>query len=105
IIEEAARFGGQAWIVACFAMASVLTAAAVVRVTGRIFAGWGPSQASAAMDLEIRERPETEGARVDTPIVMIASSAILLVMALASGCYRPLGEKLTGVAGRLLLTE
>ncbi len=41
LIEEGAGAGGP-WVAALFTVSSGLTAAAVLRAAGRIFAGWGP---------------------------------------------------------------
>ena len=42
LIDEAARDAGQGWVVAVFALTSIVTGAALLRATARVFVGVGP---------------------------------------------------------------
>ena len=81
LIESASSEVGYGWLLAVFAVVSALTSGAVLRVAGRVFLGWGPSegpdprQARAA-----RERiDDTREARDHTPPLMLIVPAVLLV--------------------------
>ena len=43
LLESASSEAGNGWLVAVFVIVSALTGGAVLRVTGRVFLGWGPS--------------------------------------------------------------
>ena len=74
---------GPGWVGTAVA---VLTSGAVLRVTGRVFAGWGPShEVLGVPGSKIPEKRETHGGRRRTPLVMKAPAAALLVFALAVG--------------------
>lgn len=45
MLERAASDAGYGWLVPVFILSSALTAGAVLRVTGRVFLGWGPGRA------------------------------------------------------------
>jgi multicomponent Na+:H+ antiporter subunit D len=87
LLESAATSAGYSWLIAVFLVVSVLTGGAVLRVTGRVFLGWGPghgpdpSQARAA-----EERvDETRAERDHTPPLMVVVPAVLLVGATVAG--------------------
>jgi len=65
------------------AIASIVTAAAVLRACGRIFLGWGPREPDAPGGGESDEEPETVPARI--PWSMWAAATLLLAGAIASG--------------------
>lgn len=44
MLERAASDAGYGWLVPVFILSSALTAGAVLRVTGRVFLGWGPRE-------------------------------------------------------------
>jgi multicomponent Na+:H+ antiporter subunit D len=44
LIDDAAREAGKGWVVAVFVIASVLTGAAILRATARVFVGVGPRE-------------------------------------------------------------
>jgi multicomponent Na+:H+ antiporter subunit D len=87
LIESASAPAGYGWLVVVFVIVSALTGGAVLRVTGRVFLGWGPSegpdpsQARAAHERVDEER----GPREHTPATMIAVPAVLLVLAALVG--------------------
>lgn len=85
LLEESASGAGYGWLIAVFILASAATGGAVLRVTGRVFLGWGASdapdagQARAARvsEEEIEDRPD------HTPPMMIVVPALLLALTLA----------------------
>jgi multicomponent Na+:H+ antiporter subunit D len=86
LIEGAAADVGYRWVSAVFVVATLLTAAALLRAGARVFFGWGPPCASAADPRE----PETEEAELSrprrkVPEVMLVSAAGLIVGGLALG--------------------
>jgi multicomponent Na+:H+ antiporter subunit D len=87
LIESASSEAGYGWLLAVFAVVSALTSGAVLRVTGRVFWGWGPSegpdprQARAA-----HERvDDTREDRDHTPPLMLIVPAVLLVATVVVG--------------------
>jgi multicomponent Na+:H+ antiporter subunit D len=62
---------------------TILTGAAVLRAAGRIFLDWGPREPDAPGGGATDEEPETEPGAI--PPTMWAPTALLLVLALASG--------------------
>ena len=83
LIESASSESGYGWLVAVFLIVSALTGGAVLRVTGRVFLGWGPSagpdpsQARAAEERVDEER----GPREYTAVLMKIVPAVLLAAA------------------------
>ncbi len=83
LIESSAADNGYGWLVAVFLVVSALTGGAVLRVTGRVFLGWGPadgpdpSQARAAEERIDEER----GPRQHTPVLMKVVPSVLLAAA------------------------
>ena len=105
LIEGSASEVGYGWLLAVFAIVSALTAGAVLRVAGRVFYGWGPSegpdprQARAA-----HERvDETREDRDFTPPLMLVVPGVLLtagvVVGLVPGAVR-VGGKIRGPVRR-----
>jgi multicomponent Na+:H+ antiporter subunit D len=87
LIESAASEAGFGWLMAVFAVVSALTGGAVLRVAGRVFYGWGPSegpdprQARAA-----HERvDETREVRDHTPPLMLIVPGLLLAGTIVAG--------------------
>ena len=84
LIEEAAADIGYEWVSAVFAVATLLTAAAMLRAGARVFFGWGPAMPG---PIDPREPPTEEselvGSRARVPGVMFASAAALIVGGLA----------------------
>ncbi len=85
LLDATASGAGYGWLVAVFVVASAVTGGAVLRVTGRIFLGWGPAegperqQARAAAESE----DEIETGRERTPPMMIIVPAVLMATAVA----------------------
>jgi multicomponent Na+:H+ antiporter subunit D len=86
-IEAAASAAGYGWLTALFVIVGAATGGAVLRVTGRVFLGWGsdegpdPSQARAAAE----RVDDTREPRDHTPPLMVVVPALLLVLALGFG--------------------
>ncbi len=87
LLDSAAATAGYGWLVAIFIVVSAVTAGAVLRVSGRVFFGWGPAEGpDPAQARAATERvDETRGARESTPKLMIIVPAVLLVTAAALG--------------------
>jgi multicomponent Na+:H+ antiporter subunit D len=87
LLEEAATQRGYAWLIAVFIIGSAATGAAVLRVAGRVFLGWGPTDAPEAGQVRPEDHPEDEmGGRPEhTPVMMLIVPGSLLVGALAVG--------------------
>ncbi len=87
LIEAAASQAGYGWLTVVFVLVSALTGGAVLRVTGRVFLGWGPAdgpdpaQARAAEERVDEERCE----RDYTPRLMMLVPAALLLGAVILG--------------------
>jgi multicomponent Na+:H+ antiporter subunit D len=86
LLEEGASGVGYNWLIVLFIFVSAATGGAVLRVAGRVFLGWGPTEgphkehAGAA-----EEGHETEGGHDHTPPLMILVPAVLLVGVLLLG--------------------
>jgi multicomponent Na+:H+ antiporter subunit D len=83
-IAKALKDAGYGWFLWVFVLAETVTAAAVLRVAGHIFLGWGPHEDSGPKN---EEKPETERGIDQTPAVMFLPALVLLIggMALGSG--------------------
>jgi multicomponent Na+:H+ antiporter subunit D len=87
LLEESSSAVGYGWLIAVYIFVSAITAGAVLRATGRVFLGWGPStgphpgQARVAREVE----PEEKGARRYTPPLMVVVPGVLLVGAFVLG--------------------
>ncbi|HEX3616508.1 MAG TPA: complex I subunit 5 family protein [Solirubrobacteraceae bacterium] len=82
-IEGAAAAAGYGWIALLFVVVAAMTGGALLRVTGRVFIGWGASQgADPAQARAAHERvDETRDEREHTPPLMIVVPALLLLLA------------------------
>ena len=86
LLETASSDAGYGWLVVVFIIVSAATGGAVLRVTGRVFAGWGPAagpdpeQGRAAHEPTDEEREP----RTTTPTLMIVVPALLLAGAAAA---------------------
>jgi multicomponent Na+:H+ antiporter subunit D len=79
MISESAKDFHQSWLAYLFMFVEVITAAAVLRATFRIFFGWGePAPVDEASDIE--ERPESEEPRDRTPLAMFIPAATLILL-------------------------
>ncbi|MGB8987936.1 MAG: proton-conducting transporter membrane subunit, partial [Candidatus Sulfotelmatobacter sp.] len=82
MISDAAKEFHQRWLVYLFLFVEIMTAAAVLRVTFRVFFGWGdpaPSDKSS----RVEERPETDKQHENTPAVMFFPAALLILLGIA----------------------
>ena len=82
LISHAAKETHYSWLIFVFLLSEVLTSAAVLRVTFRIFFGWGepaPSDKSS----RIEERAETEESHERIPAVMFIPAATLILLGIA----------------------
>ncbi len=87
LLDGAAIDAHYAWLPAVFVIASMLTGGAVLRVTGRVFWGWGPARAhDEGGQLQAgREQDEESGAAGRTPALMVAVPGVLLAAAIVIG--------------------
>jgi len=82
MISDAAKEFRQGWLLLLFLFVEIITAAAVLRVTFRIFFGSGdpaPSDKSS----RVEERPETDKQHENTPATMFLPAAFLILMGIA----------------------
>jgi multicomponent Na+:H+ antiporter subunit D len=107
LIEEGA--GGAAhWMAALFMVASALTAGAVLRVSGRVFAGWGPtvfggSDESAEEAAKRHGAEEGDELRVSRSLIgpsMLVPALVLLGSSIAIGMVPGLSDRAVVVAAR-----
>jgi multicomponent Na+:H+ antiporter subunit D len=87
LLNHASLAAGYPWLPAVFVIASALTGGAVLRVTGRIFFGWGPERhPDDRQAREAREEEDEESApRSSTPPPMLVVPGVLLVVAIVIG--------------------
>jgi multicomponent Na+:H+ antiporter subunit D len=87
LIESAASEVGYGWLAAVFAVVSALTGGAVLRVAGRVFWGWGPSQGPDPRQARAaHERvDETREDRDQTPPLMLIVPGLLLAASVVAG--------------------
>jgi multicomponent Na+:H+ antiporter subunit D len=87
LLNQASLAVGYAWLPATFMITSALTAGAVLRVTGRVFLGWGPERRPD--DKQTREAHEEEdeesAPRTTTPPLMLLVPLTLLAAAIVIG--------------------
>jgi multicomponent Na+:H+ antiporter subunit D len=90
LLDGAALQRGYAWLPGVLLISSVLTGGAVLRLTGRVFLGWGASER--AEDVQIRrfgseedDEDEEEVQRDFTPPLMLIVPAVLLMGAIVVG--------------------
>jgi multicomponent Na+:H+ antiporter subunit D len=87
MLEEGASDAGYGWLVVVFILVSAMTGGAVLRVTGRVFMGWGPSEGpDPSQARAAQERvDEARGPRDHTPAIMLIVPAVLLILAAVVG--------------------
>jgi multicomponent Na+:H+ antiporter subunit D len=87
VLEATAASSGYGWLVPLFIIVSAVTGGAVLRVTGRVFLGWGPDTGPDPAQARAAEErvDETRDERDHTPRPMIVVPAVLLVAAAAAG--------------------
>jgi multicomponent Na+:H+ antiporter subunit D len=84
LVDAAALEGHYPWLPALFVVSSMVTGGAVLRVTGRVFLGWGGSrpetsdQPQASEAREAGEESEETATRDHTPPLMLIVPAVLL---------------------------
>jgi len=93
---------GYGWAPAVLVLASALTAGAILRVSGRVFAGWGERMPRHHELLSVvSERPETLSPHDRTPAVMIAAPVLLLTGGLLVGAFSGLRDGIATAAARM----
>jgi multicomponent Na+:H+ antiporter subunit D len=60
LIDDAARDAGAGWVLGVFVVASILTGAALLRATARVFAGVGPQRDPAIVDAPAPDEVDAE---------------------------------------------
>ncbi len=87
LLDGAALDAGYPWLPTIFVISSMATGGAVLRVAGRVFLGWGASQRREEPQVrQAREEEDEESApRTQTPPLMLAVPAALLLGAIAIG--------------------
>lgn len=84
-IDDTAKHAGHGWVAWVFFFAGAMTAAAVFRVGGRVFFGWGPGEESeTAGAKKIEEHRETKGDH-RVPAAMYGPAAVLVLLAIVIG--------------------
>jgi multicomponent Na+:H+ antiporter subunit D len=83
-LEAAASGTGYGWLIAVFVLVSALTGGAVLRVTGRVFLGWGPAEGPDPGQERAAHESEDEltDSRDQTPVLMMIVPAVLLAAAI-----------------------
>lgn len=88
LLDEAVAGAGYRWLPPLFAVASAVTAGALLRVVARTFLGVGPRPAADEFDLPTDDEDdegETQGARDRVPATMLAPPIALLGLSFAVG--------------------
>jgi len=79
-IDESCARHGYHWVPLMLTMTVALTAGAVLRMTGRVFLGFGsPVGGTDSQSPTERETPETIGEHRRTPLAMVLPAALLLL--------------------------
>jgi multicomponent Na+:H+ antiporter subunit D len=87
LLDGAALDAGYPWLPTIFVISSMATGGAVLRVTGRVFLGWGAEEGHEDQQArQAREEEDEETAAPDrTPPLMLVVPAVLLVAAIVIG--------------------
>ncbi len=87
LLDGAALDAGYPWLPAIFVISSMFTGGAVLRVSARVFLGWGaPEAPGGRQDAAAREEEAEEQAPRDhTPVLMLVVPGILLLGAIVIG--------------------
>ena len=82
-IEGSASAEGYGWIAVLFILVAVMTGGALLRVAGRVFMGWGPSEGADPSQARAAEErvDETRDERNHTPPLMMVVPGVLLALA------------------------
>jgi multicomponent Na+:H+ antiporter subunit D len=84
MIDSSAEKLGYSWISYIFIFASIVTGAAVLRVIGRLYFGWGPKRdQSRSQEGEVDEGQETTGQHGEVPIIMYGPLIFFLLLGIA----------------------
>jgi multicomponent Na+:H+ antiporter subunit D len=100
VMEEAAGAIGYTWVAWVFLLSSILTGGAVLRAAGRIFLGLGREAGVERHGAVEKPEKETHGAPGETPFVMIAPIAALVVLSVLLGVAPRVEELAEGAAHR-----
>ena len=99
--EGAVSAAGFGWAVAVFVVASGMTAGAVLRAAGVVFAGWGPGEPpESGQPTEADEESETLQPHDRTPLPMLVPTALLTLAALLVSLAPSLDRAIQEAAGR-----
>ncbi len=101
LMEEGATRLGQEWVTWLFVFASVLTGAAVLRVMGRVFLGWGAASADRSSPT-VAEGRETKTGSDRLPVVMVTMAAALAIAPVISGVVPELSPACQAAAERFI---
>jgi multicomponent Na+:H+ antiporter subunit D len=87
LLDGAALDAGYPWLPAIFVISSMFTGGAVLRVSGRVFLGWGPADAPASRQAAAarEEEREEDAPRNHTPVLMLVVPGLMLVGAIVVG--------------------
>ncbi|HEX3242872.1 MAG TPA: proton-conducting transporter membrane subunit [Solirubrobacterales bacterium] len=99
--EGGVQESGFAWAIAVFILASGLTAGAILRAAGTIFAGWGedePPQSEQPQEADVES--ETLQSHDRTPLTMLAPAVALTIAALVASVVPGLDHAIQEAAGR-----
>jgi multicomponent Na+:H+ antiporter subunit D len=84
LIEEASGANWQ-WVAALFTVCSALTAGALLRMTGRVFAGWGPARSAIGPDPTAEREKQVHEDELRAPRTLLGPSMVLPAVALLAG--------------------
>jgi multicomponent Na+:H+ antiporter subunit D len=87
LLDQASVDAGYGWLAAVFVVVSALTGGAVLRVAGRVFLGWGPSQGPDPSQARAAEErvDETRDERDHTPPLMLIVPTLLVLASAVVG--------------------
>ncbi|HEX4107613.1 MAG TPA: proton-conducting transporter membrane subunit [Solirubrobacteraceae bacterium] len=102
LIEDGAGRIGYGWLSVVCVLVSMATGGAVLRVAGRVFMGWGPSEGPDPAQARAAEErvDETRGQRDRTPWPMLVVPAVLLALGAAAGLVPGLVPRIASAAAR-----
>jgi multicomponent Na+:H+ antiporter subunit D len=104
MIDEAALAQGYGWLPTVFLVCSGITGGAVLRVAGRVFAGWGSrDRPGDASEVEAaHEAPETQEERDHTPLTMSITPLVLVAAAVVAGLVPGVVHEIEHAAGHFV---
>ena len=101
LLDSSALKASYPWLPSVFVISSVLTGGAVLRVTGRVFLGWGASERHE--DVQLRQPREEDEERIErdvTPPLMLIVPSTLLLAAIVVGLIPGLVPAIETAAAR-----